>query len=113
MLVITVVVSIVGAALVWELSRRARWAGYVYLLNDSGFSVQHRKVKAVHLRPKGATDFRQIETDLSLYEGAYRMTAKQPFEGEGRFIFSPAPLDLDEIIEISGADLNRLGQTGS
>jgi hypothetical protein len=98
---------------VWELSRRARWAGYVYLLNDSGFSVQHKRVKAVHLRPKGASDFQQIETDLSLYEGAYRLTAKQPLEGEGRFIFSPAPLDLEEIIEISGADLESYGRTGS
>jgi hypothetical protein len=113
MLVFTIVVSIISAALVWELSRRARWAGYVYLLNDSGFSVRHQKVKAVHLRPKGAPDFRQIETDLSLHEGAYRMTAKPPIEGEGRFIFSPAPLELDEIIEISGADLGRYKRTGT
>ncbi len=113
MLVITVVVSIIGAALVWELSRRARWAGYVYLLNDGGFSVQHERVKAVHLRQTGQSDYLQIETDLSLYEGAYRLTAKRPIEGEGRFIFSPAPLDLDEIIEISGAELTRYRSTGS
>jgi hypothetical protein len=113
MLMITVVVSIACAAFVWELSRRARWSGYVYLLNDSGFSVQHQRVKAVHLRAQGASDFQKIETDLSLHEGAYRLAAKRTIEGEGKFIFSPAPLELDEIIEISGADLEGYRLTGS
>jgi hypothetical protein len=112
MIVVTVLLSVACAVLIWESSRRARWSGYVYLLNDNGFSVRHEKVQSVHLRTDRDTDFHQIETDLSLHEGAYRLTAKNPIEGEGRFIFSPAPLDLDEIIEISGAELGLYKRTG-